>query len=61
MTSQTGQKLLAIHILPNISRNNINQTMKFRRLLQNSVINICLKKLCRKLDRETTSKSFLFK
>ena len=34
MTSQPGQKTITIHILPNISRNNCNQTMKFGQLTE---------------------------
>ena len=29
MTSQAGQQIITIHILPNISRSEGNQTMKF--------------------------------
>ena len=32
MTSQPGQKIIIIHILLNISRNKVNQTMKFGQL-----------------------------
>ena len=33
MTSKPGQKTIAIHILPNISRSKGNQTMKFSQLI----------------------------
>ena len=29
MTSQTGQQIITIHLLPNISRTKDNQTVKF--------------------------------
>ena len=34
MTSQTGQQIITIHILPNISRNKGNQTIKFCQLIE---------------------------
>ena len=34
MTSQTGQQTIIIPILPNISRRNGNQTMKFGQLVE---------------------------
>ena len=33
MTSQPGQQAVAIHILPNISRNKSNKAMKFGQLI----------------------------
>ena len=33
MTSQTGQQIITIQILPNISRSKGNQTMKFGQLI----------------------------
>ena len=33
MTSQAGQQIITIHILPNISRTEGNQTMKFGQLI----------------------------
>ena len=39
MTSQTGQQIITIHILPNISRSTDNQTMKFGHLKQNKMGN----------------------
>ena len=40
MTSQPGQKTIVIHILPNISRSNGNQTMKFGQLIEYNMRNI---------------------
>ena len=35
MTSQTGQQIIVIYILPNISRSKTNQVMKFGQLIEN--------------------------
>ena len=48
MTSQTGKQIIAIHILPNISRSKDNQAMKFGQLIKYNVGNIFPKKSCRK-------------
>ena len=34
MTSQTGQEVITVKILPNISRSKVNQTIKFRQLIK---------------------------
>ena len=34
MTSQPGKQIIAIHILPNITRSKGNQTMKFDQLIK---------------------------
>ena len=34
MTSQTGQQIIAIHILPNISRSKGSQRMEFGQLIE---------------------------
>ena len=47
MKSQTGTQTITIHILPDISRSNGNQTMKFGQLIENNVRNIFLQKSCR--------------
>ena len=44
MTSQTGQQILKMHILPNISRSKENQAMKFDQLKKCSMRNIFLQK-----------------
>ena len=41
---QTEQKIVATRILPNISRSNGNQTMKFGQLIKYNMINIFLEK-----------------
>ena len=43
MTSQTGQQIITIHILPNILRSKDNQVMKFGQLIQWNVRNIFFK------------------
>ena len=42
MTSQTGQQIVTIHILSNISRSKNNQTMKFCQLIKYNMRNIFL-------------------
>ena len=42
MTSQTGKQIITIHILPNISRNKIYQTMKVGHLIEYNIRNIFL-------------------
>ena len=34
MTPQTGQQIITVHILPNISRSKDNETIKFRQLIK---------------------------
>ena len=46
--SQTGQQIVAVCILPNISRSKGNQVMKFGELTKYSERNIFLQKSCRK-------------
>ena len=43
-TSQLGKQTIAIHILPNISRSNGNQTMKFGQLIEYNMKNTFLEK-----------------
>ena len=54
--AQTGQQIIAIHILPNISVNLDNQWMKFGQLVEYNVGNIFLQKSCRKCGMETSSR-----
>ena len=44
MTSQPGKQATAIHILPNISRSEGNETMKFDQFLEYNTRNIFLEK-----------------
>ena len=48
MTSQPGLQTITIHILPNISRSNGNQTSKLGQLIEYNKRNIFLQKLCGK-------------
>ena len=58
ITSQTGKLLFTIHILPKISRNKINPTMKFGQLIEYNIKNIFLGKSNIKCDGETSARSF---
>ena len=42
MTLQPGKRIIAMHILPIISRNKSNQTMKFDQLVEYNMRNILL-------------------
>ena len=42
MTSQTGQQIIAIHILSSISRSNRNQKMNVGQLIEDNMKNIFL-------------------
>ena len=44
MASQTGQKIIAKHILSNMSRNKGNQTFKFGQLIEYNMTYITLEK-----------------
>ena len=44
MTSQTGQQIIKIHVLFNISRSKDNQRMKFGQLIEYNMRNIFLEK-----------------
>ena len=44
MTSQTGEQVISIHILLNISRGKVNQSMKFGQLIEYNMRNIFFKK-----------------
>ena len=49
MTSQPGYQTLVIHILPNISKSNGNQTMKLGNLIECNMGNIFLEKIIHKM------------
>ena len=48
MTVQPGQQTITIHILPNISRNKGDQTIKFGQLIECNKRNIFPQKSCTK-------------
>ena len=53
MRSQPDQQTIAIHILPNISRNKGNQAMKFGQLIEYNMRNIFVEKSYIKCAGET--------
>ena len=61
MMPQTGKKIIAIHILPNISKSKGNQRMKFGQFIEYNMENIFLEKSntkCReKLVPDTVTKN----
>ena len=44
MTSQTGQQIITVHILPGISRSKDNQAMKFGQSIEYNVREIFIQK-----------------
>ena len=58
MTSQPGQQTIVIHILPNISRREGNQTMKFNQLIEYKMRNIFLEKSYTKCGGEISLRPF---
>ena len=61
MTSQHGQKTIAIHILTNISRSKCNQAMKSGQLIEYNLTKIFLEKSYTKRGGETIPSSFFKK
>ena len=61
MSSQAGQLIIAIHILPNICRSKSNQTKKFGQLIEYNMINIFLLKSYAKYGGETSPRPFYIK
>ena len=57
MTSQPGYTTL-IHILPNISRNKVHQTMKSGPFIEYNMTNIFLEKSSTKCGGETSPRPF---
>ena len=53
MTSQPGKQTIARHILPNISRSKVKQTMKFDQLVEYNMRYIFLEKSFTKFDVRT--------
>ena len=48
MTLQTGQQILTIHVLPNVSRSKGNQVLKFVKLMKYNVRIVFVQILFRK-------------
>ena len=61
MTLQTDSQTIVIHILPNISRNEGNQTMKFGHLIEYNMKSIILEKSYTKYGRKLVPDLFLEK
>ena len=59
ITSQPGYLTIVIRMLPNISRNERNETAKFGELINYSMRNIFLEKLSTKCPGETIPDPFL--
>ena len=58
MTSQTGKRIIAMYIFPNISRSKGNQIMKFGQLIKHNMKNIFLEKSYTKCGGETIPRPF---
>ena len=58
MTSQRWKQTISTYILPNISRNKDNQTMKFGQLIEYNMRNIFLEKPYTKCGGETIPRAF---
>ena len=59
MTSKTRSQIIAIHILPNISKSKGNQTMKFCQLIEYKMRNIFTEKSYTKCCEEVTPDPFI--
>ena len=58
MASKTVQQVIAINIMPNISRSKGNQTMKFGQLIESNMRNIFFEKTYTKCRREASLRPF---
>ena len=58
VTPHTGEELIIIHILPNISRNKHNQTIRFGQLIEYNMRNIFLEKLHSNIGGDVSSRPF---
>ena len=58
MASQTGKQTTTKYMLPNISRSNDSQTMKFSQLRQYNMRNSFLQKSYRDSGRKTSLRPF---
>ena len=58
MMSQTGQQIITMHILPNISRSKGNQSIKFGQLTEYNMRKIFLEKSYTKYSREAGFRNF---
>ena len=58
MTSQTGQQIITIHILLNISRSKGHQATKFDQVIEHNMRNNSLEKSYTKCGGEASSRPF---
>ena len=58
MLSQTGQQIVPIHILPNISRSEGNKTLKYGQLIEYNMRNIFIGKSYTKWGEEASLRPF---
>ena len=58
MKSQPEKQIIAIHILPNISKSRGNQILKFDQLIEYNMTKNFLEKSYKKCGRETISRLF---
>ena len=56
---KAGQKIITIYILPNISRVNSNQIIKFGQLIEYNMINIILTNNTQNLVKKLVSDPFI--
>ena len=59
MTSEAGQQISTIHILPNISRSKGNKTMNFFQLIEYNMINTFIEKLYLKCGGKASPRPFI--
>ena len=60
MTLQTKRQKITIHILPNISRSKVNQTIKFGQVIEYNMRNIFQEKLYLTCGGEATTMVIIF-
>ena len=59
MTPKSGQQITTIHILFNISRSKVNQSMKFGQIKEHYTRNIFLEKSYTKYGGEASPRPFM--
>ena len=59
MPSQPGKQITAVHTLPNVSRSEGNQTLKFHQLIEYGMTNVFLEKLFKNVIEKLFSDPFL--
>ena len=58
MSSQTGQQIVAIHILPDVSRSSGSKNMKYGQLIEYNMRNIFIEKSYTKSGGEASPRPF---